>query len=389
VSDPAILHPTVWDFVEAAGRCGLTRRDDFSAGEVDGAGPVQYSIRKGMRETSYNAFVKPVRHLHNLSVETGAQVCRILIVNGAAMGVEFRQEGQLRTVLAKREVILSAGAMRSPHILMLSGIGDGPALRQLGITPLAHLPGVGRNLQDHYMVRVQAETTPGSSYNRELRGWRKYLQGARYLLTRGGYLALGTSSAAAFLKSSDAVDYPDVEISFRPMTFSFTAAGDAQADSFDAISGSVYRVRPASRGEIRLRSPDPMDPPLIQPNYMSAPEDVAATIAGIRAFRRILEASPLASRVRRELLPGDSLQSDDELRDHVIEAGGSVFHPAGSCRMGNDELAVVDHRLRLRGVAGLRVVDASIMPVVTSGNTNAPTIMIGEKGADMIRAEAT
>jgi choline dehydrogenase len=271
---------------------------------------------------------------------------------------------------------------------MLSGVGDGKKLRQKGISALAHLPGVGENLQDHYMVRVQAETVRESSYNRDLRGWRKYLQGAGYLLTKGGYLALGTSSAAAFLKSRPSMEYADIEISFRPMTFTTDPTGRVEVDSYDAISGSVYRVRPASRGYIGLESSDPLVPPLVQPNYLAESEDVDATVEGIKAFRRILATHPLSSKVRGEIAPGSGIATDDDLSEYVRSQGGSVFHPAGTCKMGSDPMAVVDNQLRVHGVERLRVVDASIMPVVTSGNTNAPTIMIGEKAADLVKASA-
>ncbi|MDR5798177.1 GMC family oxidoreductase N-terminal domain-containing protein [Caballeronia sp. LZ008] len=388
VSNPAILHPTVDDFIEASQACGLTRRDDLAAGDLEGAGPVQFTIRNGERESSYYAFIKPVRHRSNLRVEVGAQVSKILFKDRAAVGVELAQNAHVRRVFARREIILSAGAVRSPHLLMLSGVGDGEKLRQKGISAVVHLPGVGENLQDHYMVRVQAETVRESSYNRDLRGWRKYLQGAGYLLTKGGYLALGTSSAAAFLKSRPSVEYADIEISFRPMTFTTDPTGRVEVDSYDAISGSVYRVRPASRGYIGLESADPLVPPLVQPNYLAESEDVDATVEGIKAFRRILATHPLSSKVRGEIAPGSAIATDDDLSDYVRSQGGSVFHPAGTCKMGSDPMAVVDNQLRVRGVERLRVVDASIMPVVTSGNTNAPTIMIGEKAADLVKASA-
>jgi choline dehydrogenase len=387
VSNPSVIHPTVMDFIAAAEQCGLPRRADFANGEQEGAGTVQYTIRNGERHSSYRAYIEPVRDRRNLTVESGAHVCRILFRDRTAIGIELIQGSEKRTVLAAREVILSAGALRSPHLLLLSGIGDGQQLQECGVPLVAHLPGVGRNLQDHLMVRVQAETSRLASYNRDLRGWRKYFNGARYLLTKGGYLALGTSSAAAFLKSSPSVDYADIEISFRPMTFATQPSGKVEIDNYDAISGSVYRVRPASRGQVGLGSPDPMDVPAIQPNYLSNPEDLEATVAGIRAFRKILNAQPLASRITKELVPGQGLETDEQLADYVRREALSVWHPAGSCKMGTDDMAVVDNSLRVRGVTRLRVIDASIMPIVTSGNTNAPTIMIGEKGADLVRAD--
>ena len=387
VTNPAIVHPTVVDFIRAAEMCGLPRRTDFAFGEQEGSGTVQYTIRNGERHSSYRAYIEPVRDRPNLVVETGAHVCRILFRERTATGVELIQGGQKRTIFANREIILSAGALRSPHLLLLSGVGDGRQLQNHGVPLVAHLPGVGRNLQDHLTVRVQAETNRLSSYNRDLRGWRKYWQGARYVLTKGGYLALGTSSAAAFFKSSASVEYADVEISFRPMTFTAHPSGKVEVDGYDAISGSVYRVRPASRGQVGLASPNPLDAPSIQPNYLGAPEDLEATVAGIRVLRQILSTEPLASRIRKEIVPGSIADTNEKLADYVRRDAASVFHPAGTCKMGNDDMAVVDSNLRVRGIERLRVIDASIMPVVTSGNTNAPTIMIGEKGADLVRSE--
>lgn len=252
VSNPSVIHPTVRDFIEAANKCGLPHRTDFAAGDIEGVGTVQYTIRKGERHSSYRAYIESVRDRRNLTVLSGVRVCRILFHERTAIGVEVIQDGQKRHLFAEREIILSGGAIRSPHLLMLSGIGDGRELQRRGVSLVSHLPGVGRNLQDHMMVRVQAQTSREGSYNRDLRGWWKYIQGARYLLTKGGYLALGSSSAAAFLKSSPSVDYADVEISFRPMTFSTRPSGKVEVDSYDAISGSVYRVRPASRGQIAI-----------------------------------------------------------------------------------------------------------------------------------------
>lgn len=388
VSDPVVVHPTVKDFVEAATREGLFPRDDFSGGDQEGVGTVQYTIDNGKRHSAFKAFIAPVRRQRkNLTIITRAVAQRILFDGHRAIGLEVLHNGQLQRFFARREVIVSSGTIRSPQLLMLSGVGDGSQLQATGIQVVKHLPRVGKNLQDHYTVRVQAETDRLSSYNAVLRGWRKYAEGVRYIATRRGYLALGTSSAAVFMRSGPTVDYSDVEISFRAMTFSADASGSIEVDRYNAISGSVYRVRPASRGEISLRSPDPLDPPRIEPNYLSKEEDISATISGIRALRRIWSARPISSRITRELLPGSAADNDDRLAEYIIRQGGSVFHPAGTCMMGRDPVeAVVDKNLRVHGIDRLRVIDASIMPVITSGNTNAPTIMIGEKGAAAILA---
>jgi choline dehydrogenase len=387
VSDPAVKHPTATDFIEAARRTGVPTVARFSGEEPESGGFLQASIRNGRRHSSYEAYVAPIRNRANLTIETGAHVRRVLIQNRAATGVEMLQEGKLRTVAATREVIVCAGALNSPQLLMLSGIGDGEALQRHGITPVLHLPGVGRNLQDHFVARIQWKSTPESSYNRALHGWRKYAEGVRYLATRGGYLASAASMAAVFVKSSADSPYSDLEISFRPMTFTYLVSGAVEIDKIDAISASVYNTRPTSRGEVRLRSNDPLDAPLFMPNFLAEPSDIRAMLSGIRRLRAIVSTEPLAHRVISELAPGAALSTDEQLIDYLEREGQCAFHPAGSCKMGIDAMAVVDPCLRVRGIDKLRVADASIMPTVTAGNTNAPSIMIGEKASDMIRSD--
>jgi choline dehydrogenase len=386
VSGPAVRHPTSIDFIEAAHRNGSPRVDDMNAGENEGTGFMDASIYRGQRQSTYEAFIAPVRNRSNLVVRSGVHVRRVLFEGRTATGVEVLQDGEVRTFAAAREVILSAGAMSSPHLLMLSGVGDGAALQRHGIETNVDLPGVGKNLQDHFSVRYQARSRPGSSYNHALRGWRKYLEGARYLMTNGGYLAMSSTATGAYVRSSPDVEYADLQLGFRPFTFSYLDAGMV-VDPFDAIGASCYRVRPASRGEIALRSPDPLVPPAAIPNYFSADEDVQATLSGLRQLRKIFATEPLASHVLEELVPGPKVATDEQLIEFMKRDGNCAFHPAGTCKMGHDPMAVVDARLRVHGVERLRVIDASIMPIVTSGNINAPTIMIGEKGAAMIAAD--
>lgn len=388
VSDPAVKHPTAVDFIEAARRIGIPQVQTFTGEEPESVGFLQANIRNGVRQSSYDAYLAPIRGRPNLAVESGAHVRRILIESRKALGVEVLQRDQVRSIIAAREVIVCAGALNSPQLLMLSGIGAGDALHRHGIHPKVDLPGVGRNLQDHFVVRVQAAATPESSYNQALHGWRKYAEGIRYLATRGGYLALAASMAGAFVRSSPEMGYSDLEISFRPMTFAYDPSGKVEIDAINAISASVYNTRPVSRGEVLLRSNNPLDAPLFVPNFLSDQNDVRAMIAGIRKLRAILATEPLASRVVSELAPGATAMTDQQLIDYMECEGQCAFHPAGSCKMGNDPMAVVDARLRVRGVDRLRVADASIMPTVTAGNTNAPSVMIGEKAADLIRADA-
>lgn len=389
VSDPVLRHPSITDFVEAARRTGLPRIDDFTGIEREGAGVLQSNIRKGQRHSAYDAYVAPVRHRANLVVRTGVHVRKVVFQERAAQGVEVHEGGAIVRYLARREVILCGGALASPQLLMLSGVGDGRALQRLGIPLVLHAPGVGQNLQDHCSIRVQALCTPQSSYNRDLNGWRKYWQGLRYVTTRGGYLALSSSQAAAFVRSGPDVEYADLEISFRPMTFTYHDSGVVNVDPYHAIGASVYRVRPASRGEVLLRTADPLDAPAFVPNYLQDPQDVQATLAGLRILRNILATEPMASRIVSELVPGPQVRTDEQLIDFMRREGHCSYHPAGTCKMGHDSLAVVDQRLRVHGVDRLRVIDASIMPTVTSGNTNAPTVMIAEKGAEMIANDNT
>ena len=388
ISEPAVKHPTAIDFIEAARRNQIPTVAEFTGIEPESAGFLQATIRNGARQSSYDAFIEPVRNRSNLVVQSGVHVQRILMRNGEATGVEVLQDNQLRTIAASREVIVSAGALNSPQVLMLSGIGDGDALREHGIETALHLPGVGQNLQDHFVARIQASVTPESSYNRSLHGWRKYIEGIRYLTTGTGYLALAASMAAALVKSSPEAEYTDLEISFRPMTFTYHASGKVEIDNFNAMSASVYNTRPASRGEVRLRSSDPRAAPAFHPNFLSDERDIRTMVAGVRKLRTIWATEPLASRVIAELTPGAAIVTDDEIVDYMRREGQNAYHPAGSCKMGNDPMAVVDARLRVRGIGRLRVADASIMPTVTAGNTNAPSIMIGEKAAAMILEDA-
>jgi choline dehydrogenase len=387
ISDPAVKHPTAYDFIEAARLTGIPTLEDISGVEEHGAGFLQATIAQGVRQSAYTAYIAPLKQRSNLVVQSGVHVRRIVFENRQATGVEIDGPSGKRIIAARREVIVSAGALNSPHLLMVSGIGDEKMLQKYGIPTVVHLPGVGQNLQDHFVVRVQAKVTPGSSYNVALGGWRKYVEGARYVATKRGYLALGSSMAAAFVKSAPTMPYADLEISFRPMTYHYAASGNVEIDTFPGVGASVYNMRPFSKGEIVLKSADPLAPPAFNPNYLGDVRDVEVMVAGLRAIRRIFASAPLASRIVSEITPGRDAVSDAQLIDYMEQEGQCAYHPAGSCKMGTDRMAVVDARLRVRGVGRLRVVDASIMPTVTSGNTNAPSIMIGEKGADLILSE--
>ena len=388
ISDPVIRHPASEDFVAAAERIGIPRTDDMNGELHDGVGFMQHNIKHGRRHSAYMAYVEPVAGRSNLVVRSGCMVQQIVFDGRVATGVVVVSGGQRQVVQAAREVIVSAGAVNSPQLLMLSGIGPGEELQRLGIEPVLASPGVGLNLQDHFYVHTSYRSTRESSYNHEITGLRKYWSGLRYLLTHSGYLALGSSQVAAFVKSRPGEAYADLQISFRPMSFTYHGSGQVEVDREPSIAASVYRLRPAVSGSVTLRSPDPAQAPVLKPEFLTDQGDIDAVVSGIRQIRRIMATEPMASRVVEEVMPGRDVQSDAEILDYLRRHGNSAMHPSGTCKMGPDRLGVVDERLRVRGVERLRVVDASVMPHVTSGNTNAPTMMIAEKGADMIARDA-
>lgn len=385
VSDPAVKPQVMFDFVEAASQsCDVPVVANLSAEGIEGAGMLQASIWRGRRQSTYDGYIHPIEGRENLTIVTGAHVARLLVDGDHVAGVDCMVNGAARSYAATKEVILSAGAIGSPHILLLSGIGDASDLKSHGIKPMLHLAGVGKNLHDHCSSQINVRSIPSGSHNRHLRGWRKYVEGARYLLNGSGYLACGATLAGALVKSDPALAHADLDIGFRPISMTYTPSGQVSVDDFDALSLSVFVSRPKSRGSIELASADPMAAPRIQPNYFNDPDDMARHVRGMRICRKILSTRPLAGSVRGEFAPGASLNSDAELAHYIRSTGKTSFHAVGSCRMGHDGMAVVDPRLKVHGLKNLRVIDASIMPRVTSANTNAPALMIGEKGAEMI-----
>ncbi|WP_375404440.1 GMC family oxidoreductase [uncultured Sphingomonas sp.] len=394
VSDVVEPHPASRAFVASGNAIGLPLNPDFNGASQDGIGYVQYTIRRGERHSTASAFLDPARGRPNLSIETGAHVRRILVERGRAVGVEFDQGGRTR-VLRAREIILSAGAIGSPHILLLSGIGPGEELRAHGLPVVHHSHGVGRNLQDHVYSHYLSRVTPDFSINRLIlnaaspwTSWRLLPHVLRYAWGRTGLLTNAAAQVAAFARSGPHVDSPDLQIQFRPFSMVITPEGRFVAESHPAVTASVSHIRPQSRGSLTLATADPFAAPAILFNYLQAAEDQRAMIEGVRIIRRIFASEPLAGHVAGEALPGADKRSDAELLAYLRQHAQAMYHPVGSCRMGIDDEAVVDPRLHVRGVAGLRVVDASIMPSIVSGNTNAPTIMIAEKAADMIHEDA-
>ncbi len=385
VTDPRLRHATSKAFVEAAVNYGLPRNPDYNGAEQEGVGFLQFSIRNGMRHSTAAAFLENARARANLTVVTEAHVQRIDFDGRRAAGISYRRgNGDIQQAKARREVTISAGAIDSPKLLMLSGIGPAEKLQELGIPVVADLPGVGANLQDHAYVHYNCQSTADASVNRQLRGWRPYLHGAYYVMTRRGLLSMGSSQAVAFARTLPGATRPDIQMMFRPMSWEFSPDGTLEIGRDPALTASTCFLRPHSRGHIELRSADAGDRPKIFTNYLEAQADRDAAVAGIRLMRGIFAKEPLKSKIVAEIDPGPDCRNDDEIVDYARRTVQSMHHWCGTCKMGDDNMAVVDDHLRVRGVEGLRVIDASIMPTVPSGNTNAPAIMVAEKGADLI-----
>ncbi|KKC26723.1 GMC family oxidoreductase [Sphingomonas sp. SRS2] len=393
ISDLTAPHPASRAFVRSAEAVGFPFNPDFNGATQEGAGYVQYTIKRGARHSAAAAFLDPIRSRPNLSIITAAHVTRICIANGRATSVDYLRDGVAQTAHA-REIILSAGTINSPQILMLSGIGPAAALQELGIAVVKNLPGVGRNLQDHVYAHYLSNVVPSFSINKlilnaasPLTAWRLLPHVLQYAWRRTGLLTTAAAQVAAFVKSTAAEGTPDLQIQFRPFSMIIASDGRFVAEGHPAVTASCTYIRPHSRGAVSLRSPDPFAAPAIVFNYLQDERDQRAMIEGIRIIRRIFAASPMQEHVVAEASPGATCESDGQILAYLRENAQAMYHPVGSCRMGRDAMAVVDDRLRVHGIAGLRVIDASIMPTIVSGNTNAPAIMIAEKGADMVRAD--
>lgn len=369
-------------FRDAAAQAGIERTDDFNRGDNAGCNYFEVNQRRGVRWNAAKAFLHPVMGRANLQVLTGACVERIEFSGRRATGVAFVQDGLRRHAVAHRELILAAGAIGSPQLLQVSGVGPADRLRHLGI-PLVHdLPGVGENLQDHLQLRMIYRLKKGLTLNALANAWwGKAWMGLQYALLRRGPLSMAPSQLGAFARSDPSRPRANLEYHVQPL--SLDKFGDP-LHRFPAMTASVCNLQPSSRGYVRVTSPNVADHPDILCNYLQTPEDRAVAADALRLTRRIMAQPALASYQPQEYLPGDAIQTQEALEAAAGDIGTTIFHPVGTCKMGVDPLAVVDPELRVRGLENLRVIDASIMPVITSGNTNSPTIMIAEKGARLI-----
>jgi len=385
VSDVPEHHPICDAFIEGATLLGFPRNDDFNGARQEGVGYHQTTTRNGRRCSTAVGYLRPALARPNLRVVTEALTEKILFDGHRAVGISFRRGGEMWTASAAREIILCGGAVNSPQLLMLSGIGPQAHLAGLGIPVLENLAGVGQSLQDHYSAPLKLKCRLPITVNDVMQSNVKKLKvGLQYYLFRTGPLAMCSSPAALFARTRPELASPDVKLSVQPFSAERPQDGLHPWSGFSMIA---YQLRPDSRGQITLKSANPADPPSVYPNYLTAVTDQETIVAGLKLCRRILASSPMQPFLESEFLPGPAVQSDIELLDFARRRGGTVFHPTSTCKMGTDAMAVVDPELRVRGIEGLRVADASIMPTVVSGNTNAATIMIGEKAADLVRAQ--
>ena len=385
------IHDTARAFLEAAQQGGLRFNEDMNSGVQEGIGYLLGCIYKGRRQSTANTFLRAAAGRPNLETRTTSLVRRVLFEERRAVGVEIEDaSGTVSTVRCNREVLLCAGTLSTPLVLQRSGVGDAAHLASLGIQPVVDLPQVGKNLQDHLFAHLKFRLRePRFSLNATLSSMpRMALEAMKWLLFGTGWLNVTSSHLTSFFRSGPDVHRPDVQASMRPFTFTILPSGAPKIDDFPGMTVSAIQTHPYSRGEVRIRSRDPHEDGTIDANYLSDPRDIAILARGLARIRGIMRQPAIADRVVEEVEPGADVTSPEALEHHLRTECQTVYHPVGTCRMGADADAVLDPALRVRGVQGLRVIDASVMPVISSGNTVAPAMMIGEKGADLTLADA-
>jgi choline dehydrogenase len=379
VEDPRVRWDVIDTWREAAAECGIPPVKVFNNGDNFGCAYFQMNQKRGRRWSATNAFLRPVTHRPNLTVLTNAHVSKLSFNGRDCVGLQFGHERKTYQAEARRETILAAGAIGSPQLLQLSGVGNGEHLKKHGIEVVHHLPGVGENLHDHLQIRMQYKVKNVKTLNGIANSfWGKAAMALEYFAFRTGPLTMPPSQCGAFARSAPSQKTPNIEWHVQPL--SLDKFGDP-LHSFPAITPSVCNLRPTSRGFVKIKSTNPSDHPEIRLNYLSTEEDRKVAVDGMRFTRRIMAAKAFQKYQPEEYRPGEAIQSEKELEKAAGELGTTIFHPVGTCKMGSDPLAVVDDELRVRGLGRLRVIDASIFPRITSGNTNAPTYVIAEKGA--------
>jgi len=392
VSDVTQTHEVSDDVIEACVQAGIPRNDDVNGETQEGVAYYQLTVKNGQRCSAAVAYLHPAMERPNLRVETEALTTRVLFEGKRAVGIEYRQGGEVKTARAAVEVILCGGAINSPQLLQLSGIGPAALLKQHGIAVVSDLAGVGENLQDHYVITSTFRLKAGTvSVNELTKGTRFVGETLKYLFQRKGLLTLSAAHIAVFCKSRPDLAGPDIQFHILPATMDTQKLLEEQKMELEGAPGLTIapcQVRPESRGTIRIKSPDGSVYPTIVPNYLSDPLDQEVAVASLKWARRIAAQPALSKWIDHEMMPGPDFTTDEQLLGFARMAGSTIYHPVGTCQMGHGAQAVVDPQLRVHGVEGLRVVDASVMPRLVSGNTNAPTIMIAEKAADLILGKA-
>jgi choline dehydrogenase len=387
VSNMRISRPITDAWVEAAQSAGYKFNPDYNGATQEGVGVVQLTARNGRRCSSAVAFLNPAKSRKNLKIITRAHVQKLVIKDRRAVGVAYQDKsGTSHTITAKREIILSGGAINSPQLLMLSGIGEGEQLAQHGIDVIADLPGVGKNLQDHLQARLVYKCNEPTLNDEVSSLFGQARIGLKYLTSRSGPMTMAASLATGFIKTNPDLETPDIQFHVQPLSAENPGKG---ADRFSAFTMSVCQLRPESKGEIRLASAQGRDYPKIIPNYLSTETDCRTVVAGVNIARSIARHAPLAAKISQEFRPSPDLPMDDydATLNWARDNTASIYHPTGTCKMGQDKMSVVDNKLRVHGIEGLRVADCSIMPEIVSGNTHAPAVMIGEKASDLILAD--
>ena len=388
IEEPRMNWPILDAVRDAAAEIGISKIDDFNTGDNEGGAYFQVNQKRGRRWSAARGFLKPALKRQNLRLETGVMVEKIIVANGRAIGIEYRRGGQRMRATCRGEIVLAAGAIGTPQLLELSGIGNAGRIAGLGIDPVHHLPGVGENLQDHLQIRPIYKVSNTATMNVEYQSLLKRAKmGLDYALFRRGPLTMAPSQLGLFTRSSP--DFATANLQFHIQPLSLDKFGEPM-HPFGAITLSVCNLRPTSRGSVHVTSAEPAAHPAISPNYLATDADRRVAVDALRLARRLSKAKALAPYSPEEFRPGEGVTRDEDLLRAAGDLGTTIFHPVGTARMGNqdDPMAVVDERLRLRGIAGLRVADASVMPRITSGNTNSPTMMIAEKAACMMREDA-
>ena len=374
-------NPLYTAFIKAGEQAGYDITSDYNAKQQEGFGPMHMTVKDGVRSSASREYLDPVKHRKNLTIVTGALVTKVVLEDKVAKGVEYVVNGKTETARTSNEVILSAGSIGSPHILQLSGIGDSEALAKAGIDVKHHLPGVGQNLQDHLEFYFQYKCKQPITLNRKLGLISKGLIGARWLLNRSGLGATNHFESCAFIRSKADVEWPDIQYHFLPAAIRYDGKSAFDGDGFQVHVG---HNKPKSRGSVTIQSADPTVPPKILFNYLQHQDDIEGVRACVRLTREIIAQSAFDDFRDGEIQPGEHIQTDEEIDAFVREAVESAYHPSCSCKMGEDDMAVVNSQTKVHGIKGLRVVDSSIFPTIPNGNLNAPTIMVAEKAADMI-----